>query len=150
MLQKTTPEPEEPDPFEDFTAPELCAFVYRKAGKAGLREFLSGAADDKFSTRELYEDAAAALRGVGLAKAAAIVAEAAARIPSQMSFERCPYMEPRYLGKPGNICNIKCWLRSTRDRLLARCRGDERATEEVHKGYKELLRQAGIDLSWGY
>jgi hypothetical protein len=148
MLQKT-PEPEEPNPFEGFTYPELCAFVYRKAGEAGLRDFLS-AIDDKSATREFYEDAAATLSAVGLAKAAAIVAEVAAQTPSRMSFERCPYMEPPYFGKPGNIHNIMCWLRSTRDRLLDRCRGDERATVEVHKRYKALLREAGISLSWGY
>jgi hypothetical protein len=149
MPHKTTLEPEEPNPFGDFTSAELCAFVYRKHGAAGLREFLSGA-DDDFSTREFYEDAAATLMAVGLAKAAAIVAEVAAQTPSQMSFERCCYMQPPYVGRPGNILNVKCWLRSTRNRLLVRCRGDERATEEVHKRYKELLRQAGIDLSWGY
>jgi hypothetical protein len=148
MLQRKTPEPEEPDPFDDFSCPELCAFVYRKHGEAGLREFLSGAADHRFSTREFYEDAAVALRGIGLAKVAAIVAEAAAQIPSQMSLERCPYMEPRYFGKPGNICNIICWLRSTRDKSLTRCRGDERATKEVHRQYKALLREIGVTPNW--
>ena len=94
MLQKTTPEPEEPNPFEDFTSAELCAFVYRKHGAAGLREFLSDA-DDESSTREFYEDAAATLMAIGLAKAAAIVAEVAAQTPSRMGFERCRYMQPR-------------------------------------------------------
>lgn len=82
------PQTEEPDPFAGFGAAELFGFIHHKLGEEGLRELLTMMAKDN-TTAEFLQDAAAELEQAGLAKPAAIVAEIAAKSPSELDLN--PY-----------------------------------------------------------
>jgi hypothetical protein len=86
-----------PDPFDAFeTTAELAAFVHRKFGEEGLRQCLAMLDDPH---REFLQEDADELAAVGLSKAAAILAEVAAK--SLPEAERCPYEE--------GSTNAKAW-----------------------------------------
>jgi hypothetical protein len=97
------------DPFGEFeSAAEIAGFIYRKFGADGLRRCLNMTVEGSTVTltTEFLNRAAAELAQVGLAKAAAVVAEAATDAPSAL--ELCPY-------EPGTA-NAISWLRIHRRR----------------------------------
>jgi hypothetical protein len=98
MAVKTVYEPEEPDPFKDFSFAELLAFIHKTQFASGLRSLFSEFDSDygqelkreyKFELwRETLIDAADELSLLNLSKCAAIVMEEVERRPSQ--FDRPP------------------------------------------------------------
>jgi hypothetical protein len=100
MAIKTTQEPEEPDPFENFSITELWAYIYKSLGASALRTHFSdfdtdwgqkllgnnNLADVKL-WRELLIDKADELRRLNLHKVADLCQEEAARRPSKFDRE---------------------------------------------------------------
>jgi hypothetical protein len=85
---ETLPDENGPDPFENFeSVGAICAFLYKQCGADGVREALTMV--DGFH-REFLEDAAEELEQVGLGKVAAIVSEAAVKLPAKAD-EKCPF-----------------------------------------------------------
>jgi hypothetical protein len=95
------------DPFGEFeSAAEIAGFVYKKFGAAGLRQCLSMTTEGSTTvlTAEFLERAANELAEVGLAKAAAVVAEIADTMPSELDL--CPYAP--------DSANGRSWLANRR------------------------------------
>lgn len=74
------------------TGAEIMAYVYARHGADDLRKLLLMTLDN--TTREALEDDATELEQVGLAKAAAIVREAAQKALPETDMSLCPYMQP--------------------------------------------------------
>jgi hypothetical protein len=104
---------DEPDPFELLeTAGAVVAFIWNKAGEAGLRDLLGRDVEGKPLNREWVEDVAAELEAAGMMRASAIVSEIASQKPSELDVETyCPY--PR---TPENETNIWSWLQAAQNR----------------------------------
>ena len=100
---------EEPDPFDALVTPaEVCGFIYRSHGEAGLRDLLEQSAT---LSRERVQDVAKELRSAGLRQAAGIAAEIAATKPPSDDMSFCPYMVEPYVSNPSNATNILHWQR---------------------------------------
>lgn len=86
------------------TAAEVAAFVYKKFGADGLRQSLTMTTEGSTVrlTSEFLQAAADELAEVGLSRAADVVAEIAATMPSELDL--CPY-DP-------DSANGKSWLAS--------------------------------------
>src|SRR6516165_2938801 len=93
MAIRTVYEPEEPDPFRDFTFTEMLAFIHKSQFATGLSAFFSEFDSDYGQQlkreykidlwSEVLTDAADELRLLGLPKVAAICMEEAAKRPSK-------------------------------------------------------------------
>lgn len=110
------------------TSAEIMAYVYSRHGADELRKLLR--MPFKNATREGLEDDAAELQQVGLAKAAAIVREAAQKALPETDMRFCPYMAEPYISSKSNQYNIDAWLGSVK-------------AQRQRKRAKKLLAAAG-------
>ena len=120
-LNSTSPEglpADEPDPFDLFqSAGAVAAFIWNKAGEAGLRDLLGRDVNGKPLNREWIEGIASELQAVGMLRAAAIVSEIASQKPSELDVATyCPYPDD---AGAYHSANVASWLRSTERSMKA-------------------------------
>ena len=107
----------EANPFDAFnSASQLYGFVFKRFGQDFLRQLLAQPYPTPLWREQLEEDAAE-LASMGVLAASKIIAEAAAKAPSEEP-EACPH-DP-------NRANGRAWMQSYRNRQRERQRKRER------------------------
>jgi hypothetical protein len=77
------------DPFKDYTANELLAYVWYKAGERGIRHALDLGHEQHINTKEGLAETIKEFRRAGLIKASEIIAEYADKAATEKEVARC-------------------------------------------------------------
>jgi hypothetical protein len=120
---------DEAGPFDKFSVPETCAFIFKKYGADALRELLARPIPHWDGTtlvqsKEDWQDVSAELRGCGLSQVADVVDEFAAAAPEMTDMQFCVYVDT-----PQNATNRRSWLRAQQQRQAQRAIKREQWTQ---------------------